>query len=91
MSDGPSPTTMSQTMVREPETVTAAVVEKLADAEGVGVYDVAPLVESVDPDALEALFDEGTADDVFVEFSHEGYRVTIDGGDVTVEPADDGA
>ena len=82
---------MSQTMVREPETVTAAVVEKLAEAEGVGVYDVPPLVESVDSDALKTLFDDGTAADVFVEFSHAGYRVAIDGGDVSVEPAADGS
>lgn len=81
---------MSQTMVREPETVTAAVVEKLAEAEGVDVYDVPPLVETVDPDALKALFDEGPAADAFVEFTHAGYHVAIDGGDVSVEPADDG-
>lgn len=82
---------MSQQMVREPETVTAAVVERLAEAEGVDVLDVAPLVESIDPDALETLFGDGTADHVSVEFYHAGYRVSIDGGRISVEAADDGA
>lgn len=81
---------MSQTMVNGSERVTATVVEKIADAEGRRVYDVAPLFESIDPDALEAIFaDRTSADHVTVEFSHAGYRVRIDGGRVSIERSDD--
>lgn len=83
---------MSQTMTRGPETVTAAVVEEIADAEGVAVFDVAPLFENIDPDALEAMFaDPAAADHVTVEFSHSGYRVTIDGGRISIETPDGGS
>lgn len=77
---------MSQTMVNGSERVTATVVEKIADAEGGPVYDVAPLFESIDPDALEAIFaNPASADHVTVEFTHAGYRVRIDGGRVSIE------
>lgn len=79
-------------MARHRETVTATVVEKIADAEGGRVYDVAPLIESVDPDALESMFADATpGDHVAVEFSHAGYRVRIDGGRVSIESTDDGS
>lgn len=79
-------------MARQRETVTATVVEKIANAEGGGVYDVAPLFESIDPDALEAIFaDQAPSDHVTVEFSHAGYRVRVEGGRVTVETPGDGA
>lgn len=81
---------MSQTMVNESERVTATVVEEIADAEGRRVYDVTPLFESVDPDALETIFsDPASADHVTVEFSHAGYRVRIDGGRVSIERSGD--
>ena len=82
---------MPQTMVRDQETITAAVVEKIADAEGARVYDVAPLFESVDPDALETIFADSAGDHVAVEFSHAGYRVRIEGGQVSIEASDDGS
>lgn len=81
---------MSQTVVRTPEGVTGTVVEELASAEGVDVFDVSPLFDSVDPDALEQLFADGApTDHVAVEFTHDGYRVRIDGGRVSIEPTDD--
>lgn len=81
---------MSQTMVGRTEGVTAVVVDELADAAGVGVDDFAPLFETVDPDALDRLFAEAAmADHVTVEFCHAGYRITIDGGRVSVESVDD--
>lgn len=81
---------MSQTMVRTADGVTGAVVEKLATEKGVDVFDVSPLFESVDPDALEQLFADGAAaDHLAVEFTHDGYRVRIDGGRVSLEPTDD--
>lgn len=81
---------MSQTVVRTAEGVTGTVVEELASAKGVDVFEVSPLFDSVDPDALEQLFADGAAvDHVAVEFTHDGYRVRIDGGRVSIEPADD--
>lgn len=83
---------MSQTMVKGSERVTATVVEKIADAEGDCVYDVAPLFESVDPDALETMFaDPASSDHVAIEFSHAGYHVRIDGGRVSIERSSDGS
>lgn len=79
---------MSQTMARTSEGVTATVVDELATEKGVGVYDVAPLFETVDPDAIDRLFADETGDHVRVEFVHEGCRVRIDGGHVEVEAAD---
>lgn len=83
---------MPRTMMRQPRSVTASVVEKIADAEGVGVYDIEPLFESVDPDALETVFEDSpAADHVTVEFVHSGYHVTIDGGRISVDGPVDGS
>lgn len=77
---------MAQTMVGQPKSVTASVVKKIADAEGVGEYDIAPLFESIDPDALETIFDSAeSAEHVAVEFEHCGYQITIDGGHISVD------
>lgn len=77
---------MTQTMVGQPKSVTASVVEKIANAEGVDEYDIAPLFESVDPDALETIFDAAeSAEQVAVEFEHCGYQITIDGGCISVD------
>lgn len=81
---------MSQTVVRHSMGVTETVVEELATAKGVGVFDVTPLFDSVDPDALEQLFADGAAaNHLSVEFTHDGYRVRIDGGHVSVEAVED--
>lgn len=77
---------MPQSMVRQSKSVTASVVEKIADAEGVGKFDIQPLFESVDPDALEAIFgDPAVAEHITVEFVHAGYHVAIDGGNISVD------
>lgn len=81
---------MPQTMVGQPESVTQSVVEKIASAEGVGAFDIAPLFESTDPDALETLFDDSeSAEHITIEFDHYGYHVTIDGGRVSIDPHSD--
>lgn len=81
---------MPQTMVRQPESVTQSVVEKIASAEGVDAIDIAPLFESTDPDALETLFtDSASAEHITIEFDHYGYHVIIDGGRVSIEPHSD--
>ncbi len=70
------------------ETPTTAVVAAVADVRGVETTDVAPLHDSVDPDALNGLFEstaqpsrEGT-----VAFDHDGCRIELSHGDLaTVE------
>lgn len=59
------------------ETVTEAVVEAVADEEGVSPLQLEPLANVVDPDALNTLY----ADDrhrVTLEFAYQGYRVRVD-------------
>lgn len=83
---------MPQTMVRHTNSLTGTIVEELADANGVDVYEVPPLIESVDPDALEKLFDESAvAEHVTIRFSHAGHLITVDGGRVSIDPGVDGA
>jgi hypothetical protein len=83
---------MPETIASDPETLTETVVERIADAEGAGIYDVPPLFDSIDPDALEALFAESeVADHLTVEFSHAGYRIRVDGGRVSLERPGDGS
>lgn len=72
------------------ETPTTAVVTAVANVRGVETTAVAPLHHSVDPDALNSLFEPtsrrsrtGT-----VEFEHDGCRVELSSGDrVTVRAA----
>lgn len=61
-------------------------IRKLATAEGIDQADLDPIFNSVEPDALDAIFQNlsnGPArDEGKVEFTHEGYTVTVhaDGG-----------
>lgn len=74
-----------------PETVTEAIVEAIADAEGVSPLDLEPpLASVVDPDALEGLVESmgrGPGDDPGrIQFVYCGYTVTVSGGgDVAVQ------
>lgn len=66
------------------------VVRAVANADGVGPTDLQPLYETVDPEALDALFEPGV--DGTVAFTYEGHDVVIDSADgVTVDgtPVDD--
>jgi len=48
-----------------------------------------PLAESVDPEALDALFDGRAAENAYVTFRHEGFTITVTGNeDVLVDPVD---
>lgn len=62
-----------------------SVVTAVADAERLDPIDlVSPLAEAIDPDALDALFRNGTGR---VSFDYCGYRVTVDAnGTVDVSP-----
>ncbi|WP_202979382.1 HalOD1 output domain-containing protein [Natrinema versiforme] len=56
-----------------------AVLRKVSVEKGVDSTDLAPLYDSVEPDALDALFDHGF--DGELSFSYEGFRVTVSGPD----------
>ncbi|MCU4801168.1 hypothetical protein OB920_12375 [Halobacteria archaeon HArc-gm2] len=80
-----SDATVHETSVHE------AVIYAVADADDVDPVDLAPLYETIDPEALDALFDGGCAGQVaFTYERHEvvvtGDRVTVDGVEVDVRP-----
>jgi len=67
----------------EHQSLSLAVVERVAEAENVDPLDVrVPLYEVIDPDALDTLgsmADESRCSDVRVSFEYCGYTVTADG------------
>lgn len=72
-----------------------AVVETVSEACDLDPRDVAPLYETIDPDALDALvgsgLDELRDDELRVSFTYEGQRVTVTrAGEVVVRPLDGG-
>lgn len=76
---------MAQMMDAQNRSVTARVVSEIANTEGVDVYDVPALFDSVDPDALESLVADADASaHLAIEFDHAGYRIRIDGGRVSI-------
>jgi hypothetical protein len=64
---------------RDPSTMTVLAVEEVADAR---MEKMTPLQESIDPDALDAIFGprpDGTSrTDLSVTFQFEGYEVTVE-------------
>lgn len=61
-----------------------AVVYTVAEAEGTDPLDLPPLYDAIDPDYLDRLGDDPTADD-YARFTYAGYRVhATASGDVTV-------
>ena len=66
--------------------VSMAVIEAVAEAEGVDPVDLRePLFDVIDPDALEILFRDGTG---YVVFEYHGYEVAVDSDrNVDVTPA----
>lgn len=62
---------------------------RLAEESDTAIEGLRPLAESVDPEALDALFDGRAAENAYVTFRHEGFTVTVTGnGDVLVDPVD---
>lgn len=49
-----------------------------------------PLVDAIDPDALDSLFEGADPDQngPSVTFSYADHRVTVDSGDMRIQPAD---
>ena len=69
-----------------------AVVEAVAGAAGVEPFDLADeagivLYEHVDLDALDRLVASCSGSDIDISLSVAGYRVSVDGAAVVVEPA----
>lgn len=59
---------------------------KLAREADVRVDELAPLAESIDPEALDDIFEHRAAPDAHVTFTHEGYSITVTGdGSVLVD------
>ena len=70
-----------------------AVVQRVANREGVDPTELSPLHDSIDPDALDSLVDGslGDAADFELEFTYCGYTITVTGEgvihlDETVRP-----
>ena len=63
---------------------------RLAEESGKAIEELRPLAESVDPEALDAIFDRRATPNAYVTFRHEGFSITVTGdGDVLVDPVDE--
>lgn len=76
-----------------PVSLTTAIVEVVAEVDGVDPRDLDRLTEAVDPEALDAIFAPsptgGARHQGRVSFVYAGHRVTVHGsGDIEVRPAD---
>lgn len=68
-----------------------AVVEAVLELEGKEPEEITALYEVLDPDALDALFEDrgGRGESIRVSFTYEGYSVEVrDDGRVRVRPDD---
>lgn len=63
------------------EAVSTAVVAAVADAKDVDPLDLEPLYETVDPDALDALFSGACGSPTEVSFTFAGFEVVVRGAD----------
>lgn len=70
--------------------VSQSIVETVAETENVSPLDLPPLYGSIDPDALDRLFESPSAAAELrleVEFLYNGYLVTVsEEGYVSIEP-----
>lgn len=60
-------------------TITEAIVDAIAEAEGGEVTDISPLYETIDLDNLSRLLDQydATDQDTMISFSHENWNVFV--------------
>ena len=88
MNNAPVATIQSESL-HEPDELLQAVVNTVADAEGVSPLELQPLASVIDPDVLDTLFPSETGA-VTLEFDYQGYRVRLSGADrIIVEVARD--
>ena len=75
-------------VVEPTETVVEGVVRAVATATGRDMLELRPLFDVIDPDAIETLFDSGSAGDTTPDatltFTYEGCTVETDGDRVRV-------
>lgn len=78
------------TSVQSTRTLSEAVVERVAAAEGADPLELDPLYEAIDPDALERLFspEGGPRPDGRIAFNYCGHTVVVD-SDRSVSLSDD--
>nr|WP_225317676.1 HalOD1 output domain-containing protein [Haloferax sp. CBA1150] len=70
------------------EPLSTNVVMSIAAIEDIRPTQLPPLAGTIDPDALNTLFEQ--SDDAIISFSYAGYRVTLDSlGSLEIMPADD--
>ena len=76
----------------EPSTETAVsyrVIQQVAAATGTDPLDLDPLYETIDPEALDAVFDTATPPEASVTFTLADCEVTVYGsGEISVTPPD---
>ncbi|WP_458204795.1 HalOD1 output domain-containing protein [Haladaptatus sp. NG-SE-30] len=73
------------------EPVAETVIETISEVSGTDPTEIPPLYESIDPDALDDLFDRSSPESVpiRVRFQHDGYEVVVEReGTVTVRNPD---
>lgn len=59
---------------------------RLAERKGVGVEELTPLAETIDPESLNRLF-ASDSQAAHVTFTHDGYDITVTGDDrIVIEP-----
>lgn len=65
----------------EPVLTSEAVVERIANREGVDPLELSPLYEAIDPDALDSLTTPGgeSGSRLQIEFSYHGYELRVTG------------
>ncbi|WP_435349763.1 HalOD1 output domain-containing protein [Haloarchaeobius sp. HRN-SO-5] len=74
---------LNHMLQRNPQTqpsveLSTQIVEAVAQAKDVDPLSLDPIIESVDPDALDRLFDNSNQG-LQLTFEYEGYTVTVDG------------
>ncbi|SEP99877.1 HalOD1 output domain-containing protein [Natrinema salaciae] len=86
--DDPLYTSISTVESDDSDELIEAIVEQIADAEGVSPLELVPLATVIDPEALCALCRRGASERI-VKFRYQGHRVRVSSGDqVTVAVGD---
>lgn len=81
---GPTDGEIATTKVPDGRPIGEVVVETVARVEGVRPDELAPLYDSLDPDALDSLYAPAIDPEqaLCVTFAYAGYEVVIEDGDV---------
>lgn len=93
--DGPGhPETVVRRTVRPGESIDEAVIDSVSvlcesDPDLTSALGMEPMYETVDVDALAALYTGEGSDSVSVEFCHAGYRFTVTDDEIVVEGVGD--